>query len=83
MPSSVNTPAVVGEPSARERGEAIDDKILAALAAVTDRLAKLESSQCVRDEDERMIGAVESGMFVYKLGVNMRERPMIINVLDV
>ena len=63
VPSSVNTPAVVEEPSACERGEATDDKILAALAALTDRLAKLESSQRVRDEDERMLGAVESGMF--------------------
>ena len=77
----MNTPAVVGEPSARERGEAIDDKILAALAALTDRLAKLESSQRVRYEDERMLGAVESGMFASKLGANMRGRPMTIDAL--
>ena len=79
--SSVNTPAVVGEPSARERGEATSDKILAALAALTDRLTKLESSQRVRDEDERMLRAVESGMFVSKLEANMRGRPMTIDAL--
>ena len=81
VPSSANTPAVVEETSARERGKATDDKILAALAAVTDRLSKLESSQRVRDEDERMLGAVESGMFGSKLGANMRGRPMTIDAL--
>ena len=77
----MNAPVVVGEPSARERGEATDDKILAALAALTDRLSKLESSQRVRNEDERMIGAVESGMFASKLGTNMRGCPMTIDAL--
>ena len=77
----MSTPAVVEEPPARERGEATDDKILAVLAAVTYRLSKLESLQRVREEVERMLGAVESGMFVYKLGANMRERPMIIDAL--
>ena len=55
VPLSVNTPAAVEEPSARERGEATDDKILAALAALTDRLAKIECSQRDRDEDERCL----------------------------
>ena len=55
MPSSVNTLAIFREPSARERGEATDDKILTALAALTDRMAKLNSSQRVRDEDERCL----------------------------
>uniref|UniRef100_M4B4D2 RxLR effector candidate protein n=1 Tax=Hyaloperonospora arabidopsidis (strain Emoy2) TaxID=559515 RepID=M4B4D2_HYAAE len=55
VPSSVNTPADVEEFPARERGEATDDKILAALAAVTDRLSKPESPQRVRDEDGRML----------------------------
>uniref|UniRef100_A0AAV1V901 Uncharacterized protein n=1 Tax=Peronospora matthiolae TaxID=2874970 RepID=A0AAV1V901_9STRA len=81
VPSSGDTPGVVEVPPARERSEATDDKILAALAAVTDRLSKLESSQRVRDEDERMLGAVESGMFASKLGANMRGRPMTIDAL--
>ena len=81
VPPSVNTPGVVEVPPARERSEATDDKILAALAAVADRLSKLESSQCVRDEDERMLGAVESCMFESKLGANMRGSPMTIDAL--
>uniref|UniRef100_A0AAV1UMW7 Uncharacterized protein n=1 Tax=Peronospora matthiolae TaxID=2874970 RepID=A0AAV1UMW7_9STRA len=81
VPSSGDTPGVVEVPPARERSEATDDKILAALAAVTDRLSKLESSQRVRDEDERMLGDVESGMFASKLGANMRGRPMTIDAL--
>ena len=44
-----------------------DDKIFAARAAVTVRLANLESSQCVRDDDERMLGGVESGMIALRL----------------
>ena len=40
VPSSVNTPAVVEEPYARDRGEATYDKILAALAALTDRVSR-------------------------------------------
>ena len=81
VPSSANTPAVVKGVPTHERGEAADDKILAALAAVTDRLSKLEYSQRVRDEDEPMLEAVESGMFASKLGANMRGRPMTINAL--
>ena len=81
IPPSVNTPRVVEVPPARERCEATDDKIIAALAAVTDRLSKLESSQRVRDEDKRMLGAVESGMFASKLGANMRGRPMTTDAL--
>ena len=80
VPSSVNTSAVVGEQSARERGEATDDKILAALVALTDRLTKLESSQRVL-EDERIIGTVENGMLASKLEANMCGRPMTIDAL--
>ena len=64
-----------------ERGEATDDKILAALAAVTYRLLKLKYSQRFRHEDERMIGAFESGMFASNLGANMRGCPMTIDEL--
>lgn len=81
MLTSVNTPAVVEESPAREQGEATDDKILAALAAVTDSVSKLESSQCVRDEDERMLGAVGSGMLASKLEANIRVRPMTLDAL--
>uniref|UniRef100_A0AAV1V1J0 CCHC-type domain-containing protein n=1 Tax=Peronospora matthiolae TaxID=2874970 RepID=A0AAV1V1J0_9STRA len=78
VPTPVTTSAVVEDSSAQETR---DDKILAALASVTERLATLESSQRVRDEDERMLGAVESGMFASKLGANMRGRPMTIDAL--
>uniref|UniRef100_A0AAV1VI54 Integrase catalytic domain-containing protein n=2 Tax=Peronospora matthiolae TaxID=2874970 RepID=A0AAV1VI54_9STRA len=73
-------PAVVNDGPACESGKR-DDKILAALAALTDRLASLESSQRVRDEEERMLGAVESGLFASKLGANMRDRPMTIDAI--
>ena len=71
VPSSVNTPVAVEDSSARE-SETREDNILAALAGVTERLAVLESSQRERDEDERMMGAVESDVFASKLGANMR-----------
>ena len=48
---------------------------------MTDRLSKLDSLQRVRDEDERMLGAVNIGMFASKLGENMRGRPMTIDAL--
>uniref|UniRef100_A0AAV1TR58 RxLR effector candidate protein n=1 Tax=Peronospora matthiolae TaxID=2874970 RepID=A0AAV1TR58_9STRA len=73
-------PAVVNDGPARESGKR-DDKILAALAALTDRLASLESSQRVRDEEECMLGVVESGLFASKLGANMRGRPMTIDTI--
>ena len=73
MPPSVNTPAAVEDSFACE-SVTRDDKILAALDGVTEHLAVLKSSQRVRDEDERMTGAVESGMFASKLGANMRGR---------
>ena len=70
-------PAVVNDGPARESGQR-DDKILAAL---TDQLASLESSQRVRDKAERMLGALESGLFASKLGANMRGRPMTIDAI--
>ena len=76
LPSrSPTAPAVVNDGPARESGQR-DDKILAAL---TDQLASLESSQRVRDKAERMLGALESGLFASKLGANMRGRPMTID----
>nr|BAP68812.1 RxLR effector candidate protein [Hyaloperonospora arabidopsidis Emoy2] len=80
VPSSVKTPAAVEDSSARE-SETRDDKILAAPAGVMERLAVLESSQRVRDEDERMMGAVESGMFTSELGANMHGLTMTIDAL--
>ena len=76
--SSSTAPAVVEDPSARET---LDDKILAALSEVTEILAMMESSHRVREEDERMLGAFESGMFASKLGANLRGRPMTIDAL--
>uniref|UniRef100_A0AAV1TQY3 CCHC-type domain-containing protein n=1 Tax=Peronospora matthiolae TaxID=2874970 RepID=A0AAV1TQY3_9STRA len=78
VPTPVTTSAVVEDSSAQETR---DDKILAALASVTERLATLISSQRVHIEDERMLGAVESGVIALKLGANMRGRPMTIDAL--
>ena len=35
----------------------------------------------MRDEEERMLGAVESGLFASNLGANMRGRPMTIDAI--
>uniref|UniRef100_A0AAV1T6P9 Uncharacterized protein n=1 Tax=Peronospora matthiolae TaxID=2874970 RepID=A0AAV1T6P9_9STRA len=73
--------AVVDVSPAHERSEATEDKILATPVGLTERLAKLESSQRVCDEDERMLGAVESGMFASALDANICGRPMTIDAL--
>ncbi|CAI5733951.1 unnamed protein product [Hyaloperonospora brassicae] len=80
-PTTAHVHAVVEETPAQERVGATDDKILAALADVTSRLASLESSQRVRDEDKRMLGAVERGMLASNLGAKLRGRPMTIDAL--
>ena len=64
-----------------ERISATDDKILAALAALSERVAKNISLLRGRIEIKRMLGAVERGMFASALGVNMRARPMAIYAL--
>ena len=81
FPSAVDASAVFNDSPVRERSEATEGKILAALVGLTDLLAKLESSQRVRDEDERILGAVESGMFASAIGAHMRGRPMFIDAL--
>ena len=55
--------AIVHDSPARERSSATDVKILTTLAALSERMAKMESSQLKRNENERMLVAVESGMF--------------------
>lgn len=79
--SSARAAATVEDSPARERSSAADDKILAALAALTDRMEKMESSQRDREDQERMMGAVESGMFSSAFGANARARPMTIDAL--
>ena len=76
VPPSARAAEAVEDSSARERSLATDDKILAVLAALTDRMAKMESSQREREDQERMLGAVESGMFASALGANARAKPM-------
>ena len=44
-------------------------------------IAKMESLQHERDEQKRMLGAVESGMFESALGANMRVVPVTIDAL--
>lgn len=79
--SSARAAVSIEDSSTHERRPTTDDKILAALAALTDRMAKMESSQRVRDDQERIMGAVESGMFASALGANARARPMTIDAL--
>nr|BAP68807.1 RxLR effector candidate protein [Hyaloperonospora arabidopsidis Emoy2] len=79
--SSARASEAVEDSSVRERSSATDDKILAALAALTNRMAKMESSQREREDHERMLGAVQSGMFASALGANARPRPMTIDAL--
>lgn len=76
--SSARAAAVVEDSPAHEKSSATDDKILAAL---NDRMVKMESFQRERDENEKMLGAVESGMFASALGANMRARSMTIDAL--
>ena len=75
------TKAVVIDAPVHERSSATDEIILAALAALSNRMEKMETSQMRIDEDERMRGAIESGMFASALGANMGVRTMTIDAL--
>ncbi|CAH0489965.1 unnamed protein product [Peronospora farinosa] len=58
------SPAVVqGAPTAHERGDDVDTRILATLVDLQARMAQMEIFQQKLDEEERMMGAIESGMF--------------------
>uniref|UniRef100_A0AAV1TAE8 Uncharacterized protein n=1 Tax=Peronospora matthiolae TaxID=2874970 RepID=A0AAV1TAE8_9STRA len=73
------SPAVGNDEPARESGER-DDKILAALAALTDRLAKLESSRECETRRSAFLGPWRAD-FASKLGANMRGRPITIEAI--
>ncbi|CAH0474810.1 unnamed protein product [Peronospora belbahrii] len=60
---------------------AIKDKILAALAALSDRMHMMVSFQKEADEDERMCDAIESGLFPSALGANIGAKTMKIDML--
>ncbi|CAI5714086.1 unnamed protein product [Peronospora farinosa] len=58
------SPAVVqGAQTAHKRGDDVDTRILATLVDLQARMAQMEISQQKLDEEERMMGAIESGMF--------------------
>uniref|UniRef100_A0AAV1VL01 Uncharacterized protein n=1 Tax=Peronospora matthiolae TaxID=2874970 RepID=A0AAV1VL01_9STRA len=77
----VRASTVVRDSPAHEKSSATDDKILAALTALTSRMAKMESSQCERDESDKFLSAVENGMFTSALGANMCARQMMTDAL--
>nr|BAP68813.1 RxLR effector candidate protein [Hyaloperonospora arabidopsidis Emoy2] len=84
-PSRAPTPpraaAVVGDPPTHERRSATEENILSALAALLDHMEKMETSQMLTNEDERMRGAIESGLFASALGENMSAKTMTIDAL--
>uniref|UniRef100_A0AAV1UEI6 Uncharacterized protein n=1 Tax=Peronospora matthiolae TaxID=2874970 RepID=A0AAV1UEI6_9STRA len=68
----VQAPAVVEVSPARERSEATDDNIFTILVGLTERLAKLESSQRVRDEDEMISALLKIAFSLPPLAQNAR-----------
>ena len=63
---------MVVPPHAHERNAENDalEKVLKMLNSMDERMKKTELSQARIDEDERMRGAVESGIFSSKLGAD-------------
>lgn len=59
----------------------VNAKILAALEGLQDRMGKLEVSQIKRDEEERMQGAIETGIFGSALGRNFDASRMRVDAL--
>lgn len=75
------TAAVIRDVSACEKSSATDEKILAALATLSDCIEKMETSHMWNDEDERIRGAIESGIFASALGAHMDARTTTVDVL--
>uniref|UniRef100_A0AAV1VHV0 Uncharacterized protein n=1 Tax=Peronospora matthiolae TaxID=2874970 RepID=A0AAV1VHV0_9STRA len=65
-------PAVVVPPHAHERSADTNalERVLTMLGGVEERMKKMELSQARISEDERMRGAVDSGMFGSMLGAD-------------
>ncbi|CAH0483067.1 unnamed protein product [Peronospora belbahrii] len=59
-----------------------EDKILAMLNALSSRMERMEASQIKLDEDKRMRGAIEIGLFASSLGVNLGAATMRIDALE-
>ncbi|CAI5739080.1 unnamed protein product [Peronospora destructor] len=76
------SPAVVqGAPTAHERGEDVNARILATLIDLQARMAQMEVPQQQLDEDERMMGAIESGMFCSALANGRGGAPLHIDAI--
>ncbi|CAH0484856.1 unnamed protein product [Peronospora farinosa] len=76
------SPAVVqGAPTAHERGDDVNARILATLVDLQARMAQMEVSQQKLDEEERMMGAIESGMFRSALSNGRGGAPLHIDAL--
>uniref|UniRef100_A0AAV1VDE4 Uncharacterized protein n=1 Tax=Peronospora matthiolae TaxID=2874970 RepID=A0AAV1VDE4_9STRA len=73
---SPRSAAVLRDVPAHERSSATDENILAVLAALSDRMEKMQTCQIRIDEDKRIRGAIESGMFPSAVGANMGARTM-------
>ena len=69
-------PAVVIPPHTHARSAETDaiQKVLKMLGGMDERMKKMELSQASIDQDERMRGAVESGMFNSKLGAAFADK---------
>ena len=77
-----SAPAVVDNLSAHERSPTKEDKILTMLDALSSRMERMETSQIRIDEDKRMRGVIESGIFASALGAYLGTRTMRMDALE-
>uniref|UniRef100_A0AAV1UHK3 Uncharacterized protein n=1 Tax=Peronospora matthiolae TaxID=2874970 RepID=A0AAV1UHK3_9STRA len=68
---TVTPPAEVVDPPTHERGADVNERILKMLMGLEGRMERMEASQMHMDENERLRGAIESGLFSSLLGRNM------------
>ncbi|KAL0582653.1 hypothetical protein ABG067_007391, partial [Albugo candida] len=68
---TVTPPAEVVDPPTHERGADVNERILKILMGLEGRMERMEASQLQMDENERLRGEIESGLFSSLLGRNM------------
>ena len=79
---AVAEPEEVINPPAHERGEYTNERILKMLMELEGRMMGMEASQQQMDENKRLQGANESGLFSSLLGRNIcNAGPMHLDVL--
>ncbi|RMX69903.1 hypothetical protein DD238_001806 [Peronospora effusa] len=62
---------MVVDPPTHGRGEDVNERILKMLMGLEGRMERMESSQMQIDENERLRGAIEIGLFTSLLRRNM------------